>query len=152
MQPPKPKRQSLWDRKRSAWYKDAARTEIAEHSALLLWVFGMSAVVLIGNGLSFLGQPWAWFSLVTGVLCAGTVWGLYSCKNWARWVGGGAAAVLALVLFASLLGAVTGGHTVGVRMGAILAVMMGIWGSSAYHLLGPGSRKLFQRARSGLDE
>jgi len=142
----KPKRQSLWDRKRQGWYRDAARTNIIEAAGWLLWLFFFGTVGLIVNGIGNVDSTFGQLSLVAGIVCAASFFGLRTGKAWARLLGGSIATLLALTPILPLLSCEEYPMNEWI-LGLTLAAM---WAGVAYGLLGPGSSALFEQARTGI--
>jgi hypothetical protein len=141
-------RASLWDRKRSGWYRDAARSEIIAGPVIfLMYGFPLSAAVLVGVGIENITSPLSALAFAGAVLCVATFPGLRTGREWARLLGG----CVATALFA-------GGVIVIVQSFPLTELAFQplwrftvtlLWASTAFALLGPGARDRFKRARDG---
>jgi hypothetical protein len=138
-------RKSLWDRKRAEWHRDAARTRIGQAASWLLWVFGLTALVLASYAFSHLAMPMGWVAMALVLGCLATLQGLRTGKEWARWVGGTVAAALFGIQLVGLALSTTEA-LLSLRGGAS-GLLTVVWGSIALRLLGPGGRELFATAR-----
>ena len=144
-------RESLWSRERSAWHKDAARTQIQQRSFLLFGLFALCAILLTFYGASHLGSPGGWAALGGAIACAVAFWGLRTGREWARWAAGGisglAAVLYAVLLVSAALGALDLSPTQWV-----MAVWLGVVHAGvAIAFLPARGRQLFRRARTGVD-
>lgn len=134
---------STWSKKRSAWYRDAARSHIFEVS---VWVMGLLAFGAAGLAvLSFghLDTPAGWAGLAGAAVLLAAARGLYTGRAWARWVGGGVALVMAV---GQAVNIASGPHTSAV--GWVLdLVFPALWGLIAFELLRLSTRATFEQAR-----
>ena len=127
-------RPSLWERKRSDWYRDAARAEIAEESYYVFILLAGAAFLLAKQGFEELeAHPLLAALLFVGSgLAIASFIGLRQGREWARWVGIvlSALACVGFVLSLSWFGAAVCGFTFA-------------------FLVGSRARQQFERARVG---
>lgn len=140
-----PKQQSLWQRKRTTWYREAARTKILEEAVWLLGLFAMASIGLFYYGFTHSDTTGGRLALVGSALCLVTFVGLRRGQQWSRFIGGAVAAVLATLPVFGILNPTEISISQwfwGIGYGVM-------WGMTAYFLLGPRSRALFEQARTG---
>ena len=144
-----PKRESLWEKKRSDWYRDAARTEIAEETSYFSFLFAFGSLALLAHGLSQFSQPEGWAALAGAVALIVSWRGLRTGKEWARWLAGLISIAFGLGLLARVLFVTDGAGLLLLGWDGAFAVL---WSGTAYYLLGPGGRERFERARVGVPD
>ncbi|MCB9915634.1 MAG: hypothetical protein H6828_10875 [Planctomycetes bacterium] len=147
-----PRPTTHWERERSAWYRDAARSEIREGASPLLWMLGFGAVGLVADGMQHLDELRGPGALLAGLGCALTLWGLMRGRAWARWSGAAVAAALLLFQAVALAGALLGDAPVDLWRVLVAVSFAGVTGAILWSLVEPGARERFTRARRGVDE
>ena len=140
MDPPKPQ-PSRWERRRRSWYRGAARTRIQENSWYAIAFLALPGFFLVISGFRELDQPIGWLSLAGGALALASLWGLWTGREWARWIGGLVCLGLGLLGLVSVLWRAS-------DWGFLLLKTV-IWLEIAVFLLRPATRHLFHQARTG---
>ena len=91
-----------------------------------------------------MSAPLGWAALGAAAACLVVFWGLRAGREWARWVGGVLAALLALSNFVGLFFA----HDWTWYQWVWALLLPLLWASVAWSLLKASARPLFARARS----
>lgn len=142
---------TLWQKKRSNWYRDAERSRIFEDTQLFLPVFFLAPLALLSFGLTNLDSSEGYLALA-GAPAILLLWrSLLTGREWARLVCGGGLAAVALLTIVAWLQTTDFDRFAFGEIGFGL-IVWGIWVFAAYDLLGPGAKERFRRARVGLEE
>ncbi|MEM6673709.1 MAG: hypothetical protein AAF726_12760 [Planctomycetota bacterium] len=144
-------RQSVWERKRAAWYRDAARSDVQESAGALPFFLGLGAAAAFGSAWDVRAQPIALIWCAVGVIAVALMWGLLTGREWARRVGGTFAAVVALLSLLGLAVALVRGEAGGLARVGWHGVIIFAWIGIAFELLGAESARRLHRARAILD-
>ena len=146
------KSESLWSKKRSDWYRDAARSEIVENTYYLWPIFALGSLALLAHGLTRLDTTEGWISLACVPLILLLWRALATGREWARWALGLPICALALVSIVALVmqWVSVSEETLSEAIRSTVATSFVFF--TAAVLLGPGSKERFAQARDGLPE
>ena len=143
-------RSSQWERRRAAWYRDSARTHIAEAAGPLTISLVVCAILAFWSAWEARADASAIGWGAAGVAATGLAWGLYTARDWARRLGGWLAAVIAtLGTIALVVSLVTDVEPPGrILWGGIMLLA---WMFIAVDLLGAESARKLRRAQAIAD-